>query len=61
MQILELLNKMYEKYIQKDENNDIENIFYIGGNDNLPPPLEGKEEAEAIEKLSTGSKERNKN
>ena len=57
MQILELLNKMYEKYIQKDENNDIENIFYIGGNDNLPPPLEGKEEAEAIEKLSTGSKE----
>ena len=57
MQILELLNKMYEKYIQKDENNDIENIFYIGGNDNLPPPLEGKEEAEAIEKLSNGSKE----
>ena len=57
MQILELLNKMYEKYIQKDESNDIENIFYIGGNDNLPPPLEGKEEAEAIEKLSTGSKE----
>ena len=57
MQILELLNKMYEKYIQKDENNDIENIFYIGGNDNLPPPLEGKEEAEAIEQLSNGSKE----
>ena len=57
MQILELLNKMYEKYIQKNENNDIENIFYIGGNDNLPPPLEGKEEAEAIEELSNGSKE----
>lgn len=57
MQIIELLNKMYEKYIQKDENNDIENIFYIGGNDNLPPPLEGKEEAEAIEELSNGSKE----
>ncbi len=57
MQILELLNKMYEKYIQKNENNDIENIFYIGGNDNLPPPLEGKEEAEAIEELSKGSKE----
>ena len=57
MQIIELLNKMYEKYIQKDESNDIENIFYIGGNDNLPPPLEGKEEAEAIEQLSNGSKE----
>ena len=57
MQILELLNKMYEKYIQENENNDIENIFYIGGNDNLPPPLEGKEEAEAIEELSKGSKE----
>ena len=58
MQILELLNKMYEKYIQKNE--DIESIFYIGGNDNLPPPLEGKEETEMIEKLSNGSQEAKK-
>ena len=60
MQILELLNKMYEKYIQKDEYNDFENIFYIGGNDNLPPPLEAEEEAKAIEELSSGNKDAKK-
>lgn len=58
MQILEILSKMYEKYIQKDE--DFENIFYIGGNDNLPAPLEPEEEAEEIEKLSKGDKEAKK-
>ena len=58
MQILELLNKMYEKYINKDEN--LENIFYIGGNDNLPPPLEPKEEAKAIKGLSEGNNESKK-
>ena len=58
MQILEILSKMYEKYIQKDE--DIENIFYIGGNDNLPAPLDLKEETEEIEKLSNGDKEAKK-
>lgn len=54
MKILELLNEMYEKYIQKNE--DIESIFYIGGNDNLPPPLEPKEEMIEIEKLSNGDR-----
>ena len=58
MKVLEILNKMYEKYIQKDEN--FENIFYIGGNDNLPAPLEQEEEAEEIEKLSKGDKEAKK-
>ena len=58
MQILEILSKMYEKYIQKNE--DFENIFYIGGNDNLPAPLESEEEAEEIEKLSNGDKEAKK-
>lgn len=58
MQILEILSKMYEKYIQKDD--DIENIFYIGGNDNLPAPLDSKEETEEIEKLSNGDKEAKK-
>ena len=52
MNVLEILSKMYEKYIQKDE--DFENIFYIGGNDNLPAPLNPEEEAEEIEKLSKG-------
>ena len=60
MQILEILSKMYEKYIQKDDNENIQNIFYIGGNDNLPPPLEGEEEAKAIEELSKGSSEAKK-
>lgn len=57
MKVLEILSKMYEKYIQKD---DIENIFYIGGNDNLPAPLDSKEETEEIEKLSNGDEEAKK-
>ena len=58
MNVLEMLSKMYEKYIQKDE--DFENIFYIGGSDNLPAPLEPEEEAEEIEKLSKGDNEAKK-
>ena len=58
MKVLEILSKMYEKYIQKDEN--FEDIFYVGGNDNLPAPLESEEEAEEIEKLSNGDKEAKK-
>ena len=58
MNVLEILSKMYEKYIQKDE--DFENIFYIGGSDNLPAPLEPEEEAEEIEKLSKGDNEAKK-
>ena len=58
MNVLEILSKMYEKYIQKDE--DFENIFYIGGNDNLPAPLNSEEEAEEIEKLSKGDNEAKK-
>lgn len=58
MKVLEILSKMYEKYIQKDE--DFENIFYIGGSDNLPAPLEPEEEAEEIEKLSKGDNEAKK-
>ena len=59
MQILEILNQMYEKYIQKN-NNEVENIFYIGGNDNLPPPLDTEEETKAIQELSNGSQEAKK-
>ena len=58
MKVLEILSKMYEKYIQKDEN--FEDIFYIGGSDNLPAPLEPEEEAEEIEKLSKGDNEAKK-
>ena len=58
MQILEILNKMYEKYIQKNES--YEDIFYVGGNDNLPPPLDTEEEAKKIEELSKGNLEAKK-
>lgn len=58
MKMLELISKMYEKYIQKNEDN--QGIFYVGGNDNLPPPLEGKEELDAIEGLGKGDKEAKK-
>ena len=58
MKVLEILSKMYEKYIQKDEN--FEDIFYIGGNDNLPAPLNSEEETEEIEKLSKGDNEAKK-
>ena len=62
MQILEMISRMYEKYIQKNDEyeNENENIFYIGGNDNLPAPLDAKEEAEEIEKLSNGDDEAKK-
>ena len=58
MQILEILNKMYEKYIQKNES--YEDIFYVGGNDNLPPPLDTEDEAKKIEELSKGNLEAKK-
>ena len=58
MQILEILNKMYEKYIQKNES--YEDIFYVGGNDNLPPPLDPEEETKKIEELSKGNLEAKK-
>ncbi len=34
-----------------------ENIFYIGGNDVLPPPLKGQDEQDALEQLEQGSEE----
>ena len=57
MNILQILknsiNTLYVKYIGDDE---IENfpIYYIGGSQTLPPPLEQKEEEEILEKLSNG-------
>lgn len=47
------VNTVYAKYIN---NNKIEElpIYYIAGSQTLPPPLEGKEEEEALKKLSAG-------
>lgn len=33
------------------------NLYYIGGTDILPPPLKGKEEADALESLEQGDEE----
>ena len=54
MNIINTLKRIYFNILKEDD--EYENIFYIGGNDNLPAPLEAKEEAEAIEKLSKGDK-----
>ena len=57
MNFLQLLKNsistLYVKYIGDDE---IENlpIYYIGGSQTLPPPLEPNEEEEILEKLSNG-------
>ena len=57
MNILQMLkdsiNTLYIRYIGNDE---IENlpIYYIGGSQTLPPPLEPKEEEEILDKLSKG-------
>ena len=54
MSIINTLKRIYFNILKED--NECENIFYIGGNDNLPAPLEAEEESEAIEKLSKGDK-----
>lgn len=41
-------NGLYFKLFSKDE------VYYIGGNESLPPPLTGEEEKELIEKLRLG-------
>lgn len=57
MNVLQILkssiNNIYAKYIN---NNDFEecSIFYVGGSQTLPPPLEPKEEEEVLERLSKG-------
>ena len=57
MNILKLLkdsiNTLYIKYIGNDEIEKFP-IYYIGGSQTLPPPLEQKEEEEVLDKLSKG-------
>ena len=57
MNVLQMLkssiNNIYAKYTNNKELEDC-SIFYVGGSQTLPPPLESKEEEEALEKLSKG-------
>ena len=57
MNVLQMLkssiNNIYAKYINNKELEDY-SIFYVGGSQTLPPPLEPKEEEEVLEKLSKG-------
>ncbi len=53
MKILEMLNKAYSKIIRLNDN-DIEEIFYVGGSENLPAPLSSEEEEQEIIKLDKG-------
>ena len=53
-QVLKLsINTLYVKCIGKD-NIETMPIYYIGGSQSLPPPLDKKEEEEALEKLAIG-------
>lgn len=57
MNILQMLkssiNTIYVKYMNKDIDNIYElPIYYIGGSQTLPPPLEPKEEEEVLKRLS---------
>ena len=59
MSILQVLknsiNTIYVKYVDKNiEEIEYMPIFYIGGSQTLPPPLEPKEEEEVLSKLASG-------
>ena len=55
MNLVAIIKKLYSNVIKSK--NQYEGIFYVGGSDDLPAPLEGEEEWEAIERLSKGDKE----
>lgn len=49
------INTIYVKYINKDIEDIYElPIYYIGGSQTLPPPLEPEEEEETLNKLANG-------
>lgn len=54
------INTIYAKYINQNEEIEKLPIFYIGGSQTLPPPLESKEEAEVLKRLENNDKEAKK-
>ena len=55
MNIVALMKKIYSNMIK--DNEAYNGIFYVGGSEDLPAPLEKKNEAIAIKKLAAGDKE----
>lgn len=55
MNIIAILKKIY--FNMKGENDNYKDVFYVGGSDDLPAPLEGKIEAETIKRLANGDKQ----
>lgn len=51
------LNSIYAKYIKIDSQLEDFSVFYVGGSQTLPPPLEPGEEEEALKKLAQGNEE----
>lgn len=59
MNILELLKKLYNKYLLNFDE-ETENVFYIAGSQTLPPPLSQKEEEKLLERLENNDEEAKK-
>ena len=61
MNILEILkaklNTLYVKYLNENEEVEEYPIYYIGGSQTLPPPLDSKEEEEYLKRLANDDKE----
>ena len=51
------ISDIYAKYINDSKELEQCSVFYVGGSQTLPPPLEPKEEEEALKKLSEGNEE----
>lgn len=54
------INTIYAKYINQNEEIEKLPIFYIGGSQTLPPPLDSKEEIEVLKRLENNDKEAKK-
>lgn len=50
------INEMFRNFIEKISSLFVKNrVFYINGNETLPPPLTANEEKEVLEKISSGN------
>ncbi len=51
------ISNIYAKYINNEDEIDNLPVFYVGGSQTLPPPLEPEEEEEALAKLANGDED----